>query len=140
MDCDTVGVASAFKKSKEFVNVQRHYESDLCKRNLPQRLTSIKCRNRSPLQIKGSDSCARAQQVRLVVRPTGIPVGVALHESIAIACVPSVSDPNQLLPKPLCLGYLPDVPAPFVHNSRQLMECRIYVFIVISVLIVVTRE
>ena len=72
---------------------------------------------------------------------TGIPVGVALHESIAIACVPSVSDQNQLLPKPLCLGYLPDVPAPFVHNWHlQLMECRIYVFIVISVLIVVTRE
>ena len=47
---------------------------------------------------------------------TGIPVGVALHESIAIACVPSVSDQNQLLPKPSCLGYLPDVPAPFVHN------------------------
>ena len=39
---------------------------------------------------------------------TGIPVGVALHESIAIACVPSVLDQNQLLPKPLCLGYLPD--------------------------------
>ena len=49
---------------------------------------------------------------------TGIPVGVALHESIAIACVPSVLDQNQLLPKPSCLGYLPDVyvPAPFVHN------------------------
>ena len=47
---------------------------------------------------------------------TGIPFGVALHESIAIACVPSVSEQNQLLPKPLCLGYLPDVPAPFVHN------------------------
>ena len=47
---------------------------------------------------------------------TGIPVGVALHESIAIAFVPSVSDQNQLLPKPLCLGYLRDVPAPFVHK------------------------
>ena len=47
------------------------------KGNLPQRLTSIKCRNRSPLQIKGSDSCARAQQVRLVVRLQGYPL--ALH-------------------------------------------------------------
>ena len=96
-----------------FVNVQRHYDA---KGNLPQRLTSIKCRNRSPLQIKGSDSCARAQQVWLVVQLQGYPLAIALHESIAIACVPSVSDQNQLLPKPLCLGYLPDVPAPFVHN------------------------
>ena len=30
MDCDRCGKRL---KSKEFVNVQRHYESDLCKRN-----------------------------------------------------------------------------------------------------------
>ena len=52
---------------------------------------------------------------------TGIPVDVALHESIAIACFPSVSDQNQLLPKPLCLGYLPDVPARTARS--QLGNC-----------------
>ena len=103
-----IGVAR--EKSKEFVNVQRHYESDLCKINLPQRLTSIKCRNRAATPVHERSASAACSTT------TGIPVGVALHESIAIAFVPSVSDQNQLLPKPLCLGYLRDVPAPLVHK------------------------
>ena len=140
MDCDTVGVASAFKKSKEFVNVQRHYESDLCKRKFTAAVNQHQMQESEPPADKRQRLLCTSAASAACSTTTGIPVGVALHESIAIACVPSVSDQNQLFPKPLCLGYLPDVPAPFVHNSRQLMECRIYVFIVISVLIVVTRE
>ena len=119
MDCDRCG-----KRLKS--NVQRHYESDLCKRKFTAAVNQHQMqeseppadkRHRLPILYTGAASAA-------CNTTTGIPVGVALHESIAIACVPRVSDQNQLLPKPLCLGYLPDVPAPLVHNWHlQLMEC-----------------
>ena len=113
MDCDRCGKRL---KSKEFVNVQRHYESDLCKRKYIAAVNQHQMQESEPTADKRQRLLCTSAASAACSTTTGIPVGVALHESIAIACVPSVSDQNQLLPKPLCLGYLPDVPAPFVHN------------------------
>ena len=115
MDCDRCGKRL---KSKEFVNVQRHYESDLCKRKFTAAVNQRQMQESEPPADKRQRLLCTSAASAACSTTTGIPVrvGVALHESIAIACVPSVSDQNKLLPKPLCLGYLPDVPAPFVHN------------------------
>ena len=113
MDCDRCGKRL---KSKEFVNVQWHYESDLCKRKFTAAVNQHQMQKSEPPADKRQRLLCMSAASAACSTTTGIPVGVALHESIAIACVPSVSDQNQLLPKPFCLGYLPDVPAPFVHN------------------------
>ena len=80
------------------VIIRRHYDSDWCKKK-----TSAAALNLQAV-IRGSGSCARALLAYIVYDSRG---------TLSNYPVASVEH-NQ--PKPLCCGYTPDVPSPFVHN------------------------
>ena len=87
MDCDRCGKRL---KSKEFVNVQRHYESDLCKSKFTAAVNQHQMQESEPPADKRQRLLCTSAASAACSTTTGIPVGVALHESIAIACVPLV--------------------------------------------------
>ena len=96
MDCDRCG--------NHIVNVQRHYESDSCKRKTAE------------MDLQQSQPPAEKRQRLLCTSAANAEEPVACNESVAVACEESVAEPNQRLPKPFCRGYLPDVSSPFFQN------------------------
>ena len=107
MDCDRCGKRF---KSNHIVNVQRHYESDSCKR---------KTAEMNLQKMQQSQPPAEKRQRLLCTSAANAEEPVACNEPVAVACeesAHSVVEQNQRLPKPFCRGYLPDVPSPFVQN------------------------
>lgn len=91
MDCDRCGKQL---KSNHIVNVQRHYESDSCKRKTAE------------MDLQQSQPPAEKRQRLLCTSAANAEEPVSCNESVAVACEESVAEPNQRLPKPLYTDHI----------------------------------